>query len=104
MLQLADNVKSWRLERRWQLRAPNASAQPINAQEMLLANVGAVLVGIWQGGTPLPALAPQRNERRSTNEPKERRIRDREYITPARARPVGQKQAGSPAVLPGLPR
>lgn len=51
MLQLADNVKSWRLESDGSYVRRNATANRINAQEMLLANVGAVLVGHWQGGS-----------------------------------------------------
>jgi polyphosphate kinase len=50
-LQLADNVKSWRLESDGSYVRRSAAANRINAQEMLLANVGAVLVGHWQGGS-----------------------------------------------------
>ncbi len=51
-LQLADNAKSWRLDSSGNYTRTNASAAPLNAQETLLSNLGAVMAGQWQRGNP----------------------------------------------------
>ncbi|MCE5344608.1 MAG: polyphosphate kinase 1 [Eubacteriales bacterium] len=56
-LQLADNVKSWRLDSSGNYTRKHAVAATVNAQEILLANLGAVMTGQWQRGIPADARA-----------------------------------------------